>query len=69
MPENEQFDLIVVGGGSAGYAAARTFHEHGGRVAVIDGAPQAWGFVYSQRVHAIQNPHLLGGGSALGQAG
>lgn len=43
MPENEQFDLIVVGGGSAGYAAARTFHEHGGRVAVIDGAPQLGG--------------------------
>ena len=38
MQENKPFDLIVVGGGSAGYAAARTFHEHGGRVAMVDGA-------------------------------
>ena len=37
------FDFIVVGGGSAGYAAARTFHEHGGRVAMIDGAPELGG--------------------------
>ena len=38
MPKNEEFDLIVVGGGSAGYAAARTFREHGDRVAMVDGA-------------------------------
>ena len=25
----EQYDFIILGGGSAGYAAARTFHEHG----------------------------------------
>ena len=43
MPENEEFDLIVVGGGSAGYAAARTFHEDGGRVAMVDGAAELGG--------------------------
>jgi pyruvate/2-oxoglutarate dehydrogenase complex dihydrolipoamide dehydrogenase (E3) component len=43
MPKNEEFDLIVVGGGSAGYAAARTFHEHGGRVAMVDGAKDLGG--------------------------
>ena len=43
MQKNEEFDLIVVGGGSAGYAAARTFHEHGGRVAMIDAASELGG--------------------------
>ena len=33
----DYYDLIVIGGGSAGYAAARTYHANGGRVAVIDG--------------------------------
>ena len=31
------FDFIVLGGGSAGYAAARTFREDGAQVAVVDG--------------------------------
>ena len=39
----KSFDFIVVGGGSAGYAAARTFHEVGGRVAMVDGAQQLGG--------------------------
>jgi len=39
----KSFDFIVVGGGSAGYAAARTYHEHGGRVAMVDGAPELGG--------------------------
>jgi pyruvate/2-oxoglutarate dehydrogenase complex dihydrolipoamide dehydrogenase (E3) component len=43
MQKNQEFDLIVVGGGSAGYAAARTFHEHGGRVAMIDAASELGG--------------------------
>ena len=43
MEENETFDFIVVGGGSAGYAAARTFHERGGKVAMVDGAGELGG--------------------------
>ncbi len=39
----EQFDFIVLGGGSAGYAAARTAVELGKRVAIIDGASQLGG--------------------------
>ncbi len=35
----QQFDLIVVGGGSAGYAAARTGADAGARVAVVDHGP------------------------------
>ncbi|MCA9485197.1 MAG: FAD-dependent oxidoreductase, partial [Nitrospina sp.] len=32
------YDFVVIGGGSGGYAAARTAHEAGLRTAVIDGA-------------------------------
>ncbi len=43
MVAPKDFDLIVVGGGSAGYAAARTFHAEGGRVAMVDGAAELGG--------------------------
>ncbi len=39
----EFFDLIIIGGGSAGYAAARTAHENGARVALFDGADELSG--------------------------
>lgn len=35
---NSEFDFVVLGGGSAGYAAARTAHDAGLKTAVIDGA-------------------------------
>ena len=34
-----EFDLIIIGGGSAGYAAARTAREAGASVAIIDHGP------------------------------
>lgn len=37
------FDLVVLGGGSAGYAAARTAQSLGLRVAVVDGADELGG--------------------------
>ncbi len=37
------FDAIVLGGGSAGYAAARTLSGGGARAAVVDGSPQLGG--------------------------
>ncbi|MEM9280280.1 MAG: NAD(P)/FAD-dependent oxidoreductase [Verrucomicrobiota bacterium] len=37
------YDLLVIGGGSGGYAAARTGHELGMRVAVVDGAEKLGG--------------------------
>ncbi|MCG8601048.1 MAG: NAD(P)/FAD-dependent oxidoreductase [Verrucomicrobiales bacterium] len=37
------YDFVVLGGGSAGYAAARTAHEHGMKTAVIDGADELGG--------------------------
>jgi len=36
-------DLIVIGGGSAGYAAARTAKEYGKDVAIVDGADELGG--------------------------
>lgn len=39
----QNFDCIVIGGGSAGYAAARVAHGHGLRVALVDGAPELGG--------------------------
>ncbi len=40
---NQQFDFIILGGGSAGYAAARTFNEYGKKVALVDGAEELGG--------------------------
>lgn len=39
----EEYDFVVIGGGSAGYAAARTAHENGLKTAVIDGAERLGG--------------------------
>lgn len=40
---NKTYDFLVLGGGSAGYAAARTAHDLGLTVAVIDGARELGG--------------------------
>lgn len=71
--KGERFDLIVLGGGSAGYAAARTAHELGKRVAVVDGAEELSGLcilrgcmpsktlIYSAEVlHLAQKGNLFG---------
>ena len=42
-PASFDFDFIVIGGGSAGYAAARTAASLGLTTAVIDGAPELGG--------------------------
>ncbi|MEQ1839212.1 MAG: NAD(P)/FAD-dependent oxidoreductase [Verrucomicrobiales bacterium] len=39
----KSYDFLVIGGGSAGYAAARTAHDLGLSTAVIDGAEQLGG--------------------------
>jgi pyruvate/2-oxoglutarate dehydrogenase complex dihydrolipoamide dehydrogenase (E3) component len=41
--QDTDFDFAVLGGGSGGYAAARTAHSLGLRVAVIDGAEELGG--------------------------
>ncbi|MAS93607.1 MAG: dihydrolipoamide dehydrogenase [Verrucomicrobiales bacterium] len=40
---SKTYDFLVIGGGSAGYAAARTAHEFGLKTAVVDGAPELGG--------------------------
>ena len=43
MPDMDSYDFVVIGGGSAGYAGARTAHALGLRTAVIEGAEQLGG--------------------------
>lgn len=43
MDKATEYDFIVLGGGSAGYAGARTAHSLGLRVAVVDGAEELSG--------------------------
>ena len=38
-----RYDFLVIGGGSAGYAAARTAQDLGAKIAVVDGAPELGG--------------------------
>ncbi len=67
------FDLLVLGGGSAGYAAARTAKELGKKVAVVDGGSELSGLcilrgcmpsktlIYSAEVlHLAQKGSLFG---------
>ena len=42
-PAEPEFDLVVIGGGSAGYAAARTAAALGARTAVIEGGKEIGG--------------------------
>lgn len=69
----QNFDFLVLGGGSAGYAAARTAHELGKKVAVVDGGSELSGLcilrgcmpsktlIYSAEVlHLAQKGELFG---------
>ena len=41
--KTQHFEFVVIGGGSAGYSAARTAREKCDRVAIIEGADQLGG--------------------------
>lgn len=43
MPGSEHYDCVVIGGGSGGYAAARTAREHRDRVAIVDDSEELGG--------------------------
>ena len=71
--ETRHFDFVVIGGGSAGYAAARTARESMERVAIIDDAEELGGLcilkgcmpsktlIYSTEVlHLAQNGEKFG---------
>lgn len=71
--KGKDFDFVVLGGGSAGYAAARTANELGKKVAVVDGGRELSGLcilrgcmpsktlIYSAEVlHLAQKGDLFG---------
>ncbi len=71
--QDKTFDFIVIGGGSAGYAAARTFHEHGGRVAMVDGASELGGLCILRGcmpsktlIYSAETLHLARQGNVFG---
>ncbi len=69
----ETFDLIVIGGGSAGYAAARTARETCERVAIVDHSAELGGLCILRGcmpsktlIYAAEVLHLAGMGKAFG---
>ena len=72
----QNFDFIILGGGSAGYAAARTIHEHGGSVALVDGADELGGLCILRGcmpsktlIYSAEMLHLAQKGSTFGFVG
>lgn len=71
--EIQKFDLIVIGGGSAGYAAARTYNDGGGKVAVIDNGEELGGLCILRGcmpsktlLYAAETLHLAKQGKTFG---
>ncbi len=69
----QTFDFIVIGGGSAGYAAARTAGDAGARVAVVDGAAELGGLCILRGcmpsktlIYSAEVLHLAQHGAAFG---
>ena len=67
------YDFVVIGGGSAGYAAARTFHDDGFKVAVVDGGKELSGLCILQGcmpsktlIYSAEVFHLARQGSIFG---
>ncbi|HEY7354640.1 MAG TPA: FAD/NAD(P)-binding oxidoreductase [Terriglobales bacterium] len=50
MTANKQFDVLVVGGGPAGLAAAASAAQHGVRVGVVDENPNLGGQIWRQGI-------------------
>lgn len=72
----ERFDFLVLGGGSAGYAAARTAHELGKQVAVVDGSRELGGLCILRGcmpskalIYASEVLHLARQGKTYGFSG
>ena len=70
---SQSFDFIVVGGGSAGYAGARTAQAAGAKVAVVDGAAELGGLCILRGcmpskilIYAAEVLHLARNGKAFG---
>lgn len=71
--ETEHYDFIVIGGGSGGFAAARTALTHTRRIAIVDGADELGGLCILRGcmpskalIFAADVLHLAGHGSDFG---
>lgn len=71
--ETQHFDYLVIGGGSGGYAAARTARETCERVAIVDAAPELGGLCIlhgcmpsKTLLYAAEVLHLAQAGNAFG---
>ena len=76
MNMEQNFDFIVLGGGSAGYATARTIHADGGTVALVDGAEELGGLCILRGcmpsktlIYSAEILHLAQKGSTFGFKG
>jgi pyruvate/2-oxoglutarate dehydrogenase complex dihydrolipoamide dehydrogenase (E3) component len=70
---SNEFDTVVVGGGSAGYAAARTLVAGGHRIAVLDGGAEVGGLCILRGcmptkalLHAAELRHAIAAGRTWG---
>ena len=70
---SNHYDFIVLGGGSAGYAAARTAVDHGAKVAVVDGGKELGGLCILRGcmpsktlIYSAEVLHLAQAGSLFG---
>jgi pyruvate/2-oxoglutarate dehydrogenase complex dihydrolipoamide dehydrogenase (E3) component len=72
-PAEPEFDVVIIGGGSAGFAAGRTASSLGARVAIIEGAEEVGGLCIlrgcmpskallesGHRLHAIERAEEFG---------
>lgn len=46
---DDRLDVVVIGAGAAGLAAARTLHDAGARVAVVEARPRIGGRIWTER--------------------
>lgn len=70
---SKKYDFLVLGGGSAGYASARTAASHGLSVAIVDGGSELGGLCILRGcmpsktlIYAAEIAHLAQKGSTLG---
>lgn len=54
---SSQFDILIVGAGPAGIAAACCAAESGARIGVFDNSPRAGGQIWRSYQHSDANPH------------
>ena len=59
-PSAEQTEVVIIGGGAAGLAAARALHDAQVRVLVLEARNRMGGRIYTRRVRGLAVPVELG---------